>query len=64
MHRRIPTDRICTYCPMNKQYVKGVPEREKSCLIIIIAGGEAIFIVQRAEAKRKKGFLRLSFDNS
>ena len=23
VHKRIPTDKICTYCSMNKQYIKG-----------------------------------------
>ena len=32
IHKNIQTDKICTKFSMNKQYVKGVQKRGKSCL--------------------------------
>ena len=29
MHKRVPTDKICTYCSMNNQYMKEVQNQKK-----------------------------------
>ena len=30
--QKYPTDKVCTYCSMNQQYVKGVQKRKKAYL--------------------------------
>ena len=63
----VPTDKICTYCFMNKQYVEWIQKRKKSYLIMvstinITERGVNVFTVQRTK-KRSRWVLGLSFDN-
>ena len=40
MHKYISTDKICTYCSMNKQWMKGVQKWKK--VIFEIAGSNML----------------------